>query len=66
MPEDQTLSQPPGYMAEGKEDIVWKLGKALYNNLVTSGIRNLRAFLSLLVSMLVSLTLVFSFGPHPL
>src|ERR1700683_5151409 len=32
MPEDQTvyLSQPPGYVAEGKEDFVWKLGKALY------------------------------------
>ena len=32
MPEDQTvyLSQPPGYIAEGKEDFVWKLGKALY------------------------------------
>jgi hypothetical protein len=32
IPEDQTvyLSQPPGYIAEGKEDFVWKLGKALY------------------------------------
>jgi hypothetical protein len=32
MPEDQTvyLSQPPGYVAKGKEDFVWKLGKALY------------------------------------
>jgi len=32
MPEDQTvyLSQPPGYVAEGKEDFVWKLSKALY------------------------------------
>ena len=32
MLEDQTvyLSQPPGYIAEGKEDFVWKLGKALY------------------------------------
>jgi len=32
MPEDQTvyLSQPPGYIAEGKEDFVWKLSKALY------------------------------------
>jgi hypothetical protein len=33
MPEDQTvyLSQPPGYVAEGKEDFVWKLGTALYS-----------------------------------
>ena len=33
MPEDQTvyLSQPPGYVAKGKEDFVWKLGKALYS-----------------------------------
>ena len=32
MLEDQTvyLSQPPGYVAESKEDFVWKLGKALY------------------------------------
>src|SRR6202521_650990 len=32
IPEDQTvyLSQPPGYIAEGKEDFVVKLGKALY------------------------------------
>lgn len=32
MPQDQTvyLSQPPGYIVEGKEDFVWKLGKALY------------------------------------
>src|ERR1700728_1166773 len=32
IPEDQMvyLSQPPGYVAEGKEDFVWKLGKALY------------------------------------
>jgi Reverse transcriptase (RNA-dependent DNA polymerase) len=32
MPEDQMvyLSQPPGYIAEGKEDFVWKLCKALY------------------------------------
>src|ERR1700691_1943113 len=32
MPEDQTvyLSQPPGYVAEGKEDFVQKLGKTLY------------------------------------
>ena len=32
MPEDQTiyLFQPPGYVADGKEDFVWKLGKVLY------------------------------------
>jgi len=32
MREDQTvyLSQPPGYIAKGKEDFVWKLAKALY------------------------------------
>ena len=32
MPEDQMvyLSQPPGYISEGKEYFVWKLGKALY------------------------------------
>jgi Reverse transcriptase (RNA-dependent DNA polymerase) len=32
MPEDQTayLSQPPGYVANRKEDFVWKLGKVLY------------------------------------
>ena len=33
IPEDQTvyLSQPPGYVAEGKEDFVRKLSKALYS-----------------------------------
>ena len=32
MAPDQTvyLSQPPGYIAKGKEDYVWKLNKALY------------------------------------
>ena len=32
LPEDQTvyLSQLPGYVAEVKEDFVWKLGKVLY------------------------------------
>jgi len=47
---DQTvyLSQPPGYIAEGKEDFVWKLGKGSMasSNLVTSGTSTPKAFLS--------------------
>jgi Reverse transcriptase (RNA-dependent DNA polymerase) len=69
MPKDQMvyLSQPPGYIAEGKEDFVWKLGKALYG-LKQSGhlwYQKLKGILEL-TFMLANLTLAYSFSPHPL
>ena len=68
MLEDQTvyLSQPPGYVAESKEDFVWKLGKALYG-LKQSGhlwYQKLKAFLRKSVSLHASQTHVSSFAHH--
>ena len=65
---DQTvyLSQPPGYVAESKEDFVWKLGKALYG-LKQSGhlwYQKLKAFLKKSVFLHASQTHVSSFAHH--